>query len=332
MSKERNSVVQNSLFGRQSARIPGLFALGLAVLAAASLPAAAAQGQDMAEFLSLINGLRASRGLSPVCYNAKLNVAAQRHSEKQSAFRIMSHNGPGDGSSVGARARQAGYGSSFVAENIGAGQRDVRSIYKSWETSSGHLRNMLGSQYKFIGLGRAGNYWTLKLGGAAPGESCSNGYAPPTQTPPPPPKPPVTPYKPPVIPPKPPVKPPTVTPYPQPPVKPPTETPYPQPPIVPPPPPPQPPVVNTYKPTQNPSPIQRPLGPTGTGATNGTNGGGDGVLPLGPGLTGPGGLPGVGGNVTEGTIPQLTASASSLVPTLFSATSLLLLSFLASLL
>ena len=125
------------------------------------------------DFLRRINALRARNGRPAMCLSAKLAASAQSHSEEQRRFRVMSHVGPRDGSQLDRRVVRAGFASTQVAENVAAGQATAEGAFKAWESSSGHLANMLNPNLAFIGLGHDGGYWTLVLAGSAT-ESCNS--------------------------------------------------------------------------------------------------------------------------------------------------------------
>ncbi len=97
--------------------------------------------------------------------NAALTRAAQAHAEDMRARNYFSHrarNGP-NGETFGQRAAGAGCTILSGAENIAFGQTSEAEVFTGWQNSSGHRRNMLGRDYTFFGLGRAGDIWVLKL-------------------------------------------------------------------------------------------------------------------------------------------------------------------------
>ncbi len=67
--------------------------------------------------LSLINNARSANGLPALALNAKLEAAAQAHSEDMACHGLLSHTGS-DGSTPQTRVAAAGYVASFVQENI----------------------------------------------------------------------------------------------------------------------------------------------------------------------------------------------------------------------
>lgn len=129
--------------------------------------------------LDLVNEERKKYGLAPLCANQKLNDAAQRHSDDQAAHNFLDHTGT-DGTSVSDRITQASYEWSEVAENVAAGQADVKSVMKSWMNSPGHRENILGD-YTMFGTAYAYNadatvhhHWTQEFG-TSDVEECDSG-------------------------------------------------------------------------------------------------------------------------------------------------------------
>lgn len=132
-----------------------------ALIAALGLPAGA---EPVREFAQMVSGFRAEQGLGPVKANPKLELAAERHAQDMARRGFFSHTGS-NGSSVGKRARRAGYRFCVIAENIAKGQRSAAEAMRSWMASPGHRRNMLDRRIKEIGVARApGNIWVMVLG------------------------------------------------------------------------------------------------------------------------------------------------------------------------
>ena len=117
--------------------------------------------------LSVVNAFRSAEGRAPLSRSSALQTVAERHAADMARNGFFSHTGS-DGSSVGDRARAAGYGFCFIAENIAKGQGDLAAVMQSWTGSSGHRRNLLASKAREMGLARAsGTVWVMVLG--APG-------------------------------------------------------------------------------------------------------------------------------------------------------------------
>lgn len=106
----------------------------------------------------------------PLVLNDKLCVAAQKHSEWMYANKKMTHDE--NGVPFTARLKAAGYSYSRAAENIASGYKTPESVVNGWMNSPGHRRNILGN-YKEVGFGRAGNYWTTNFATPGFGEELS---------------------------------------------------------------------------------------------------------------------------------------------------------------
>jgi len=120
-----------------------------------------------ASFATLINAVRADAGASPLAYNAKLDAAAQAHSDDMAATGVFSHTGSG-GTSVGDRATAAGYVWTSIGENIAKGQTNENQAMNGWVNSAPHQANNVNTDFKEFGLARTGSgadtYWTLVFG------------------------------------------------------------------------------------------------------------------------------------------------------------------------
>ena len=111
----------------------------------------------------LVNAERAKAGLAPFTADARLDLAAQRHSEDQAAHNTMSHTGS-DGSNMGQRIERAGFPWRRAAENVAFGQRTPADVVAAWMNSEGHRNNIL-SVNTHLGVGLAYSasgapYWT----------------------------------------------------------------------------------------------------------------------------------------------------------------------------
>ncbi len=116
--------------------------------------------------LAQVNAFRAGQGRSALAFSPVLTQVAQAHSDDMARRGVLSHQGA-NGSSVGDRARSAGYGWCRIAENIAQGQKDLAQAMDAWKRSAAHRDNLLNRGLRDVGLGQNGDYWTLVLG--APG-------------------------------------------------------------------------------------------------------------------------------------------------------------------
>jgi uncharacterized protein YkwD len=87
-----------------------------------------------------------------VSLDEQLIAAAYGHSKDMALNNFFSHTGSA-GTSVRQRASAAGYGSSFVGENIAAGYSTPEEVMSGWMTSDGHRKNILNCAYVHIGIG-----------------------------------------------------------------------------------------------------------------------------------------------------------------------------------
>ena len=99
----------------------------------------------------------------PLTWNEKLEKAAIDHSNDMFQKKYFSHIEP-DGSNGGDRMLHAGYAWKFYGENIAEGYTTEQQVVESWLHSPDHCKNMMSPNFKEMGIGRSGNYWTQDLG------------------------------------------------------------------------------------------------------------------------------------------------------------------------
>lgn len=128
------------------------------------------------EFLRLLNDYRAENGRGEVMADRSLNEGARDYSQLMGTTSHFDHTGP-DGSRFFERMCDAGYEpacgpTTFVSENIAAGQWTAVEVFEAWRGSPGHNENMLDGRAVVVGIGRAevsgspyGVYWTNTFGG-----------------------------------------------------------------------------------------------------------------------------------------------------------------------
>jgi len=117
--------------------------------------------EEEAKFLEIINEYRLSQNppLTPLVSSATLNQAAYDYSVVMSRTGWFDHTGP-DGSSPWERMCNGGHlpacnGSAVMGENIAAGYATARDVFEAWRSSPGHNANMLGEEFRAIGIGLA---------------------------------------------------------------------------------------------------------------------------------------------------------------------------------
>ncbi len=121
-----------------------------------------------------LNAYRASKGLSPVKLNKKLNRASEAHAKDLAENGFLSHTGS-DGSSFGDRAQRKGYYFSTLAENAAAGQESWDRVFQGWKDSEGHNKNLLADGVTDFGIALAfepttkySYYWAMLVGAPMP--------------------------------------------------------------------------------------------------------------------------------------------------------------------
>ncbi len=127
------------------------------------------QGSDQTEAtLGLINALRARKGLEPLVRDAAASSAALDQAARMARAGRMQHN---IGLGANFYDRMKGQGVALpAAENIAAGQDDAARAFYAWVRSPKHLVNMLGSNYRGLGVAVVKNpasgdrpYWAMVL-------------------------------------------------------------------------------------------------------------------------------------------------------------------------
>jgi Cysteine-rich secretory protein family len=102
----------------------------------------------------------AAQGLAPLTESQELMRAAAAYSQRMVAEAFFGHDSP-DGGTLVDRLRAVGYlgGAPWaVGENIAWGQGSLstpRAMVAAWMNSAGHRENVLGADYREIGLGIA---------------------------------------------------------------------------------------------------------------------------------------------------------------------------------
>jgi uncharacterized protein YkwD len=121
--------------------------------------------------LGAVCGGRPMGPAAPLSAQGQLRNAARGHSQDMGTRHYFDHSSP-EGRGPSDRAVAAGYQSSFVGENIAAGQADPAAVVRAWVESPGHCLNMMDPRYRFLGVGyyfqpgdRFGHYWTQDFGG-----------------------------------------------------------------------------------------------------------------------------------------------------------------------
>ena len=94
-----------------------------------------------------------------VKWNAKLEQAAQKHSNDMNDNNFFSHTGS-DGSEHHERILSTGYDCGWTGENIANGYTTEEAVVNGWLKSEGHCKNIMNEHYTEMGVATAGSYWT----------------------------------------------------------------------------------------------------------------------------------------------------------------------------
>jgi hypothetical protein len=183
---------------RRTARIAvAVVAMVAGVFGSLTLASAPANAEDSARnassFVSLINGLRTSRGLAPLAIDGALAGSAQSWASHMASTNTLAHD-PNLGSAVS--------GWTSIGENVGSGP-SVNNIWNAFVASPTHLHNLLNPNFTHVGVGYLvdgrGLIWTahrfMTRASAPPPPPAPVNTAPPAPVvtaPPPPPAPVVT--------------------------------------------------------------------------------------------------------------------------------------------
>ena len=101
--------------------------------------------------------------VATIAWNDKLAKAAYDHSVDMKANNYFSHTGL-DNSNPGERITAAGYTWQAYGENIANGYTTEQAVVVGWLNSEGHCKNIMNANFKDMGVGRDGNYWTQEFG------------------------------------------------------------------------------------------------------------------------------------------------------------------------
>lgn len=181
----------------------------VAILAWTTLASPSSTGAETAldpaeeEFMTLINDYRAQHGLEPLSIDPNLQAAAEWMSQDMGENAYFSHT-DSLGRSPWERMDDFGYDfNTWKGENLAAGYSTAEAVFEGWKNSSGHNSNMLGENYRVMGIAFVhvegspfGYYWSNDFGGyeqPGPAESTAMPTPSPTPTPAPTPTPEPTP-------------------------------------------------------------------------------------------------------------------------------------------
>lgn len=113
-------------------------------------------GNYAEEMLALVNQARSEHGASALSLDSKLCDAANKRAQEIATK--FSHTRP-DGRDCFTVLDEYGVSYYGCGENIAMGSSSASSIFNMWMNSSGHRANILNSSFRYIGIGKYGNYW-----------------------------------------------------------------------------------------------------------------------------------------------------------------------------
>lgn len=130
---------------------------------------AAVAQDETGDIIGRVNSLRAGKGLPQYTVNGALTAAAQSQANWLVANGCaVAHTHP-DGSNPRSRAREAGYGTDYVGENIYCGGRaGANDAWVFWVNSGIHYAGLVNTRYKefgvAVGRGAAGTSYVIVFG------------------------------------------------------------------------------------------------------------------------------------------------------------------------
>jgi uncharacterized protein YkwD len=130
---------------------------------------------ELQTLLGLVNEARATprqcgtksfAATAALSANAKLTLAAQKHSEDMTLTGKLEHTTQAGakhyapGTTFDARIKQEAYTFKTAGENIAYNYATPALVMKAWLASPGHCKNIMNPSYTEIGLGKDSVYWT----------------------------------------------------------------------------------------------------------------------------------------------------------------------------
>lgn len=118
------------------------------------------------EVVRLVNDYRRWMGVRPLKIEPRLVQAAKGHSQEMVDLDYFEHTSPTAKERTPAdRARNEGFESNIVGENIADGENTPKEIVEAWQRSPGHHQALLDGRFSTFGAARVGEKWTLMFGG-----------------------------------------------------------------------------------------------------------------------------------------------------------------------
>lgn len=107
----------------------------------------------------LVNLERARYGIGPINLHPNLDSFAQNYAYQMATRNFYSHVDP-EGNGLVRRLRRFGIPWARAGENIAVGQRSCETVMTAWMNSAGHRRSILNPGFRWLGVGKAGPYWS----------------------------------------------------------------------------------------------------------------------------------------------------------------------------
>lgn len=185
-------MLRRLLFPAVLAAVFGLTALVVASGGSGRAYADTSLDSEELDFMARLNAYRTEHNVPPVLIDSSLQNAAEWMSGDMGAKSYFSHT---DSAGRDPWQRMCDFGycyNTWKGENIAAGYATGAAVFQGWHDSPGHNANMLGENYRVMGLARVytqgspfGWYWTNDFGGyvANPVSPPPGGTQTPTPTP-----------------------------------------------------------------------------------------------------------------------------------------------------
>lgn len=143
--------------GRYTPRLLLVVAVLLGLLTGNPIGARAAEATDEAQFVTLINDLRASRGLPALEVHPELVPPSRDWAAHMASTGTLAH---APDLSVGVTVYWTKLG-----ENVGvAPQGQIQQLFDAFVASPAHLQNLVDPQFRYVGVGvvydQSGQMWT----------------------------------------------------------------------------------------------------------------------------------------------------------------------------
>ncbi len=120
--------------------------------------------------ISQVNNVRIANGRPALTWNLQLFKSARWMAQDISVTNKFSHTDT-QGRTPTQRAKDYGFSTAFIGENIAGGKERAIDILNIWLSDDEHKNNLLAANYRTIGAGRFYNpnsinkwYWVLELG------------------------------------------------------------------------------------------------------------------------------------------------------------------------